>query len=48
MNVLIWEDNEVARKALAKILKSCMNQIKVFAYDNRVESYMFAMDQNID
>ncbi len=48
MNVLILEDNEVARNALIKIVKSCMNQIQVFAFDNRSEAYLCAMDKNID
>ena len=39
MNVLILEDNEVARNALVKIVKSCMNQIQVFAFANRGEAY---------
>lgn len=48
MNVLILEDNEVTRKALVKIVKSCMNHIQVFAFDNRSEAYLCAMDHNID
>lgn len=48
MNVLILEDNEVARNALVKIVKSCMNQIQVFAFANRGEAYLCAMDKNID
>lgn len=48
MNVLILEDNELSRNALVKIVKSCMSNIRVFAFDNRAEAYMCAMDQNID
>ena len=47
MNVLILEDNEVARNAPIKIVKSCMNQIQVFAFDNRSEAYLCAIDKNI-
>lgn len=48
MNVLILEDNETSRNALVKIVRSCMSNIQVFAFDNRAEAYVCAMDQNID
>lgn len=48
MNVLILEDNENSRIALVKIVKSCMKNIQVYAFESRAEAYLCAMDHNID
>lgn len=48
MNVLILEDNQICRESLIKVVKSCMNSITVYDFDNRSDAYLCAMDHNID
>ncbi|MCM1246499.1 MAG: response regulator [Roseburia sp.] len=48
MKVLILEDNETCRKSLVKIVKSCMNGIKVYDFEKREDAYLRAMDDKID
>ncbi len=45
--ILILEDNEISRKALVKIVKSCGDVI-VHDFSNRNEAYTCAMDYEID
>lgn len=48
MRVLILEDNERTRKALAKIVRSCAADIEIFDFGKRADAYLCAMENEID
>lgn len=48
MKILILEDNENTRIALAKIVKACASDCKVFSFANRADAYLCALENQID
>lgn len=48
MRVLILEDNERTRKALAKIVKSCARDIEIFDFGKRADAYLCALEKEIN
>ena len=48
MRVLILEDNDYCRSTLVKIVKSCRDDVEVYAFEKRADAYMFAFENHID
>lgn len=48
MRVLILEDNEKTRRALAKIVRSCAADIEICDFKNRADAYLCALEKEID